>query len=412
MNYKRFSNTKINFVPKDWQEVRLSEVVTYIKGKKPAGMIEVHKNDYIPYLSTEYLRNNRSTKYVKISGEVSMIKEGDLILLWDGSNAGEFFLGKKGVLSSTMVVFILKEKIFFKRFLFYYLKMKENYIKGQTRGTGIPHVDIDVLNNLQVFLPPLPEQKKIANVLSIVDYSIEEVGKSINRTGRLKKALMQELLTKGIGHKEFKETEIGEIPKEWIVADMENITDINKELKDPRKELSDKKFSYIDIDSVENETGRIKNSREIIGREAPSRARRQVRYNDVIMSTVRPYLKAFAIIPKLYDSQICSTGFAVLRCRDKILPEFLLYTLFSKLLVYQFNKGMVGAQYPALNTSQVKKLRVPFPPLPEQKKISEILSDTDERIQLLKEKRDKLERVKKGLMNDLLTGRRRVKMEA
>ena len=130
------------------------------------------------------------------------------------------------------------------------------------------------------------------------------------------------------------------------------------------------------------------------------------------MSTVRPYLKAFAIIPKLYDWQICSTGFAVLRCKEKILPKFLLHMLFSQSLVSQFNREMVGAQYPALNSSQVKKLKILLPTVPEQNKIAEILSTVGEKVQLLKEKKNKLERVKKGLMNDLLTGRKRVKVEA
>jgi len=268
------------------------------------------------------------------------------------------------------------------------------------------------IDKFQILLPHLPEQKKIAEVILTTDHAIEEVDESINKTEKLKKGLMQELLTKGIGHKEFKETEIGEIPKEWRVVEMKDIADINKELRDPRRELSNKKFFYIDIDSIENETGVIKNLREIIGREAPSRARRQVRYNDVIMSTVRPYLKAFAIISKPYDSQICSTGFAVLSCKERILPKFLLYTLFSKPLVSQFNRVMVGAQYPALNSSQVKKLKIPLTTIPEQEKIVEILSTIDKRIQLLKEKKNKLERVKKGLMNELLTGRKRVKVEA
>ncbi|MBN1384821.1 MAG: restriction endonuclease subunit S, partial [Elusimicrobia bacterium] len=84
----------------------------------------------------------------------------------------------------------------------------------------------------------------------------------------------------------------------------------------------------------------------------------------------------------------------------------------SKSLITQFNREMVGAQYPALNSSQVKKLKISLPPIPEQNKIAEILSTIDERIQLLEEKKNKLERVKKGLMNDLLTGRKRVKVEA
>ena len=297
-------------------------------------------------------------------------------------------------------------------FLFYYLKYSKNLFDSLSMGSTFKAITKKEIDKFQILLPPLPEQEKIAEVLSTTDHAIEEVDESINKTEKLKKGLMQELLTKGIGHKEFKETEIGEIPKEWRVVEMKDIADINKELRDPRRELSNKKFFYIDIDSIENETGVIKNLREIIGREAPSRARRQVRYNDVIMSTVRPYLKAFAIISKPYDSQICSTGFAVLSCKERILPKFLLYTLFSKPLVSQFNRVMVGAQYPALNSSQVKKLKIPLTTIPEQEKIVEILSTIDKRIQLLKEKKNKLERVKKGLMNELLTGRKRVKVEA
>lgn len=410
MSNQEIMEAEIKKIPKEWEQIRLGDVVSYIKGKKPTEMIEECKKNYIPYLSTEYLRENKSTKFVKISNEVILVNNEDLLLLWDGSNAGEFFLGKRGILSSTMVLFELKEKSFIKKFLFYLLKANENYIQGQTKGTGIPHVDGGVLKSLNIVRPPLPEQGKIAEILLTVDHSIEEVDESITRTEKLKKGLMQELLTKGIGHKEFKETEIGKMPIEWKLVEMKDIVDINKEFIDPRKILSNKKFFYLDIDSIENGTGVIKNLRDIVGGEAPSRARRKIRYNDVIMSTVRPYLKAFAIIPKSYNGQICSTGFAVLSCKEKILPNFLLYTLFSKSLVSQFNKEMVGAQYPALNSSQVKKLKIPLPLITEQEKIAEILSTVDKRIQLLKEKKSKLNRVKKGLMNDLLTGRKRVQI--
>ena len=73
------------------------------------------------------------------------------------------------------------------------------------------------------------------------------------------------------------------------------------------------------------------------------------------------------------------------------------------------NKMMVGAQYPALNSSQVEKITIPVPPLTEQQKIAEVLSTVDERLELLRKRKERLERVKKGLMDDLLTGRVRVK---
>jgi len=95
--------TEIDEMPEDWGAVRIGDAFNYIKGKKPSEMTEEYKENYPPYLSTEYLRENKPTKFVRISKGITLVDDGDLILLWDGSNAGEFFLGKKVVLSSTMV---------------------------------------------------------------------------------------------------------------------------------------------------------------------------------------------------------------------------------------------------------------------------------------------------------------------
>lgn len=202
---------------------------------------------------------------------------------------------------------------------------------------------------------------------------------------------------------QFKQTPIGKIPEDWEVVRLEDIVEINKESRDPTRKTPNDKFLYIDIESIEGGAGVIKTIKEIIGKDAPLRARRVVHYNDVIMSTVRPYLKAFAIAPKEYDNQICSTGFAVFTCKEKILPLYLLYALFSRSVIEQCNRMMVGGQYPALNNSQVAKIKIPLPSLLEQRKIAEILSTVDEAIQKVDLMITKTERLKKGLMQELLT---------
>ena len=184
---------------------------------------------------------------------------------------------------------------------------------------------------------------------------------------------------------------------------LNEITEINKQSIDPAKEYPSEEIYYIDIDSIENGTGRIKYPRLIKGKDAPSRARRVVHTNDVIMSTVRPYLKAFAIVPPELDGQICSTGFAVLTCKEDVDPKYLLYSLFSKNVIDQCNRMMMGGQYPALNTSQVERITIPLPPLPTQKKIAEILSTADRAIQKVDEAIEKTQRLKKGVMHRLLT---------
>jgi len=97
---------------------------------------------------------------------------------------------------------------------------------------------------------------------------------------------------------EFKDTEIGRIPENWEVVKLEQVVEINKESIDPIKEIPNETFIYIDIDSIESSAGKIRNPKRILGRNAPSRVRRVIHENDVIMSTVRPYLKAFAIVLK------------------------------------------------------------------------------------------------------------------
>jgi len=389
---------QIGKIPKGWEIVKLEE------------FIDIYDKERIPLSEMERANRKGVYPYCGANGVLDYIDdyifEGEFILLAeDGGSYGKFenscylMNGKFWVNNHAHIIKVKKNKST-NRFLLYMLNFLDlrPYVVGSTRV------------KLNVFYPPLLEQQKIAEILGAVDEAIEKVDKAIEKTERLKKGLMQELLTKGIGHKEFKDSKVGKIPKEWEVMRLGKVTEINKESQDPKREFPQRKFLYIDIDSVENGTGVIKEVKSIVGKEAPSRARRVVHYNDIIMSTVRPYLKAFAIIPERYENQICSTGFAVLTCKSKLSSLYLLYTLFSKLVIEQCNRMMVGGQYPALNNSQVARIKIPLAPLPEQQKIAEILSTVDKKIEIEKKRKEKLERIKKGLMQDLLTGRKRVKI--
>ena len=170
------------------------------------------------------------------------------------------------------------------------------------------------------------------------------------------------------------------VPKGWEITELSKVVDINPESRDPTQTPLEK-FFYIDIDAVENGSGVISTVKELIGKDAPSRARRVVHTDDVIMSEVQLYLKAFALVPKKLNNQICSTGFAVLRSKGEIDPQYLLNVLFSNDVIDQCNRMMVGAQYPALNDSQVKKIRITLPPPLEQHSIAAILTKVDAAIQ-------------------------------
>ena len=195
-------------------------------------------------------------------------------------------------------------------------------------------------------------------------------------------------------------TELGEIPIEWQIKSINDICYVNP---DTLSNKSDDSLSleYIDIESVT--TRRINEIKKLEFKDAPSRARRLIKRNDVIMSTVRPYLKAFAKINIEKDNLVCSTGFAVLRAKKNINHEFLFQSILSDYYIQQLSNKMVGSNYPAVNSSDVRESNIILPPLEEQEKIASILSTVDEQIDNVDALIEKNKELKKGLMQTLLT---------
>jgi type I restriction enzyme S subunit len=417
-----FKKTPIGKIPKDWELAKLSDIAEDIYYGITAKAVE--NNTGLKMLRTtdikDYTVDWDSLPFCELTekrGDIQrfLLKQEDLIIARAGTTGVSVLVEKdfeNVVFGSYLIKVRLNRKVL-PKFMRYFCQshLYWDHITSSQAGSTLKNISLPVLKSLNIPLPSsIEEQQNIAEVLSMVDEAIRKTNEIIGKTERLKKGLMQELLTKGIGHKEFKDTEIGRIPKDWRIVELGETVEINKESIDPIKEIPNKTFIYIDIDSIESGTGKIRNPKRILGRDAPSRARRVIHEDDVIMSTVRPYLKAFAIVPKEYDNQICSTGFAVLTCKNLILPYFLLNVLFSDSVIAQCNRMMVGGQYPALNQSQVSRIKIPLPPLLEQQRITEILSAIDQKLEIERKEKTKLERIKQGLMDLLLTGKIRVKV--
>ena len=156
----------------------------------------------------------------------------------------------------------------------------------------------------------------------------------------------------------------------WPLVELRDVCDVNPETVNPALAYPNETIYYVDISSVENETGRFLGYSEIASSQAPSRARRGLRNGDVLLSTVRPNLKAFTLLEKVRARAIASTGFAVLRARlGQVEPAFLLAVLFSDYAVKQM-VGMMGkGAYPSINQSDVMTIRIPMPPLEVQREI-------------------------------------------
>jgi len=148
------------------------------------------------------------------------------------------------------------------------------------------------------------------------------------------------------------------------------VCSINPETVNPTELYPDSSFNYIDISCVENESGQFLGANKVESAEAPSRARRLVKQGDVLISTVRPNLKAFAILTEVPDRAIASTGFAVLRAKAvQLLPEFLIRMLRHERSVDQMIGMMGKGAYPSINQTDVELIQIPLPPLDVQKEI-------------------------------------------
>lgn len=190
------------------------------------------------------------------------------------------------------------------------------------------------------------------------------------------------------------------IPQGWKLATLGEICDIDPETLSSSTPGS-YSFRYIDIASVS--PNRISNQLSLEQfSSAPSRARKKVKANDVLMATVRPNLKAFAKVQETGEF-VASTGFAVLRALDgKSHPEFLKQLIFSNAIEQQIDSLVAGSSYPAITVGNVKRLQVLAPTFLEQKSIAEVLSALDEQIEATECEIEKHRHILDGLIDRLL----------
>lgn len=204
----------------------------------------------------------------------------------------------------------------------------------------------------------------------------------------------------------YKLSPLGIIPEDWEVKRLGEVCDIDKNSLSSNTNPN-YEFDYISLSDVDSESFEITTTRQVF-KTAPSRARRIVSKGDVIISTVRPNLQAFTLIKDEVIDLIVSTGFAVLT-PQKINGEYLYHYVFSQPITKQFYQLVVGSNYPAVNSSDVFHLKIAVPPLLEQQRIVSVLSLWDTAIAKQTALIEKLTLRKRGLMQQLLTGKKRLK---
>lgn len=204
--------------------------------------------------------------------------------------------------------------------------------------------------------------------------------------------------------------ELGGLPDGWGWEPLRYLVDDTNRLN-PKQAFPNDDFFYVDISSVDNKSGEISKAKTLLGQNAPSRARKVIKTGDVVFATTRPYLKNIAIITKDLNNSICSTGFCVLRPKEKLtLTKYIYFVCNSDLFMDQLIPKQRGASYPAVTDSDVYDCLVPVPlsenhkdSIKQQKrivaKVENLLSEISEARRLANETRKDYNKLIASILN-------------
>lgn len=397
MNNINNDNTK---VPEGWKRVRLGEVVIE-NSKSPFKVEDADNEGSYPFFTSgeEILKHSKF-----------LIDDENIFISTGGTAYVKYYKGKSSYSTDT---YSLKSKIN-TLYLYYFLYRKLNRITFRYFiGSGLEHLQKqDFKNSFEVTFPiDFNEQQKIAEILETVDRAIEKTDKIIEKYKRIKQGLMQDLLTKGIdengkirsekSHK-FKTSPIGRIPEEWEVVRLGEVCDLKQGIQVPLElQFKDPVDNTIRFIRIVDYTQKIDEKRFVRCHKTIA----IVNENDVVM--VR-YGASAGFIGRGLKGVIANNMFRIIPISIEIDKIYLYYFLISYHPQIYIALCISSSAMPALTFTQISKMNIPLPPLPEQHRIAEILSQIDNTLEKEEAYKQKLECIKKGLMEDLLTGKVRV----
>ena len=423
--------TVVGKIPMDWEIVGIRKICESKRGfsyRSDQITKEATNKRFITINEFEKeggFKHNGERLYLKdeVNVDSDFILNKDDVLIANTDMSRGFIIGApihieyiedKPIYSMDLTKLIFDKKRMNGKFLFYFLKHEKVRRKMKTfaQGTNVLHLNHELMKNLQIPLPPLSEQQNIVRVLGVVDSAIQKAGEVIAKTERLKKGLMQELLTKGIGHKEYKQTPIGKTPKEWEVKRLEEASfEVTIGVVNPATPYYTSANNGVPYFRSQNvRENRLEPTNVYVKPEFNERHPRSILKENDILTLQTGFIGVSCLVPKECEGANCHS-LLITRTNPKMLnPRFLCQFLNSavgKKIINRHNSGWGRAH---LLLEDFRKISILLPPLQEQQKIAEILATADKSIELERKEKTRLERVKRGLMDLLLTGKVRVKV--
>ncbi|RIU93433.1 restriction endonuclease subunit S [Oceanobacillus picturae] len=391
--------------PSKWKVSKLSDLGISYSGLKSKSKKDFDENGnalFVTYrnINRNYFvdKNDLAPVHVESTENQNSVKRDDV--LFTGSSETPEEVAFSSVMKDEMDNLYLNSFCFGYRFKdndntlsdFYAYFFRSEYFRKKVfplaQGSTRYNLSRNQLLKLEVPVPSVKEQQKIAAILSSVDEAIEKTEQIIEQTETVKKGLMQELLTKGIGHTEFKESPVGKIPSDWKVDYLEELAKITTGNKDTKDKIEKGEYPFF----VRSQIVENINSYSFDGEAILTAG------DGVGVGKVFHYINGkFDYHQRVYK----------LSDFKEINGKFLFY--YFKMNFYkQVNRFNAKTSVDSVRREMITKMIIPLPTLNEQVKIVEVLDTVNNRIDKEIQEKNNLQLLKKGLMQQLLTGKVRV----
>jgi len=398
----------LDHTPDGWIRVPLEKISDVIMGQSPASQFVNDDQVGVPFLQGNADFTSKHPIPIHWVTRPTKQAKKDDILISVRAPVGEINIADDEYCIGRGLAAIRFYKNIDRLFGWYAIGYYKDQLNQWAQGSTFTAVSSTDVKQLRITLPQNEyEQRKIAEILTTVDDAIEQTEALIHNYQRIKQGLMQDLFTKGINpRRSLTSTELGTIPDEWKISQIKKITNVRRgasprPIDDPRY-FNDTGRGWVRISDVTSTYKYLRTTSQYLSNLGSSLSVK-VNPGDLIMSICASIGK-----PIILDMPACiHDGFVLFQdIHPDFDPEFLFYFLDYR---SEFIRGMnqTGTQG-NLNTGIVKSIFVPQPRLEEQKEIISVLSSIDKSIENETQERNKLVRIKQGLMQDLLTGKVRV----
>jgi type I restriction enzyme S subunit len=404
-----FQDSQIGSIPSEWDSRELGDesIASIIAGQSPPSSTYSKENQGLPFLQgkTEFGVTFPSPT-VYCSNPIKVAKKNDILLSVRAPVGAVNIAPFECCIGRGLAAIRTQKGRLSHQFLFHYLRLEGKRFDALSTGSTFKAIRMKEIEKFPIPLPPAPEQEAIVGVLGVVDSAIELADRVIAKTERLKKGLMQQLLTHGIGHTEYKNTSIGKIPKTWNVEELGNLAELRR-----NKSVSNfEKIAFIPMELVPDK--QLFAKYELRARE-DVKSSTYCEASDLLLAKITPSLEngKQGIVPLDVPNGIAlaTTEVFPLKCTG-INRFFLFYILKHSQFRNQIISSMIGTTgRQRASKESVERLEIPLPPPDEQQRIAEIFFEVDKKLELETAEKERLEKIKRGLMDLLLTGKVRIK---